>query len=559
MRNRILLIVFLVFWGGLGWAAKMISGLHLGKQGDGAFIVSSVQRIEPGAIAFDGRPTDIARHPSGAFYAVLGQNRVFLGDKNGIWEDSSAKLNDGAGFHGLCWTPDGTRLFASISNGDLQAFTRNGKTLVNAGKLPILLADAKGNGRPGGMCITKDGKTLFVVLMDRNSVAQVDLTANAFVREYKTQMLPFTVKLSGDEKTLIVTNWGGRSPEKEDETAESAEAFIVVDPRGAPASGTVSLIDRATELATHLAIGLHPTDIAVDESSNVAYIANAASDSISVVDLTGRKVRETKPLRWGKMNLFGSMPCALALHGGTLYIANGGDNALCEWDTKTGTVRGYRPAGYYPVGIALGGDGKTAFVVNAKGNGSVRRTSKGEIGNAHDFQGTVSVLDLTTDLKTATAEVAEDAGWNRSRTALTPKIAVYNGAIQHVLYIIKENRTYDEVFGDLPQGNGNEKLCGLGREITPNHHALAEQFTLFDNGYVSGTNSADGHAWSNQALANDYLEHFYTGYRTYPDDGDCAMSIPTSGNLWDAAAKKREQFGFMVSLPTTDWPSSIRR
>src|SRR5262249_14752773 len=101
----------------------------------------------------------------------------------------------------------------------------------------------------------------------------------------------------------------------------------------------------------------------------------------------------------------------------------------------------------------------------------------------------------------------------------------------------KENRTYDEVFGDLPQGNGDPKLAILAK-IMLNHRKIAQEFTLFDNGYVSGTNSADGHAWSNQALANDYLEHFYTGYRTYPDDGDCAMSQPSSGNLWDAAAKK---------------------
>ena len=108
-----------------------------------------------------------------------------------------------------------------------------------------------------------------------------------------------------------------------------------------------------------------------------------------------------------------------------------------------------------------------------------------------------------------------------------------------MLYIIKENRTYDEIFGDLPQGNGDPKLCSLGETVMPNHRKLAREFTLFDNGYVSGTNSADGHAWSTQCLANDYLEHFYVGYsRTYPDDGDCAMSISNGGALWDAALKK---------------------
>ena len=120
-----------------------------------------------------------------------------------------------------------------------------------------------------------------------------------------------------------------------------------------------------------------------------------------------------------------------------------------------------------------------------------------------------------------------------------PPLKVYNGAIKHVLYIIKENRTYDEVFGDEPRGNGDPKLCSLGEKVMPNHRKLAREFTLFDNGYVSGTNSADGHAWSTQCLANDYLEHFYVGYsRTYPFDGDDSMAISNGGALWDAALKK---------------------
>src|SRR5205085_4205685 len=114
------------------------------------------------------------------------------------------------------------------------------------------------------------------------------------------------------------------------------------------------------------------------------------------------------------------------------------------------------------------------------------------------------------------------------------------GAIEHVIYIIKENRTYDQVLGDLPQGNGDPKLCDLGRKVTPNAHALAEQFTLFDNAYCAGTNSADGHAWCTQSIANDYLEHFYVGYsRTYSDDGKDAMVFSNAGAIWDAAIKKK--------------------
>ena len=521
-------------------AAGVSSVARLGKQSDGSFMVSSGQRVVAGAIAFDGRPIDFALHPSGKFAAVLGQNRVFLINERGVLPDSDVPLMSGAAYRGLIWTPDGTRCFASTEAGHIQSFTWDGTTFQSAAKITIASpeeTDAKRSPRPGGMCVTRDGKTLFVALCDANAVAEVDLSADKVIRRFPAQMLPFTVALSEDEKTLLVSNWGGRNPKKDDETAETAEALIVVDPRGAPDSGTVSLIDRAAGTATHLEIGLHPTDIKV--RGNRAYIACAASDSIAEVDIAAKKLVRSLPLKWEGKNLFGSMPDALALapNGKTLYVASGGDNAVAEMELPSGKVRGHRPAGYFPTAFALTGDGKSLYVLNTKGNGSVRETVKGNAGNAHHFQGTVSVLNLSDDLSKATALVAENNGWNRPQTDLKPKLKVYAGAIKHVLYIIKENRTYDEIYGDLPEGNGDPKLCSLGK-FMPNHRAIAQQFTLFDNGYVSGTNSADGHAWSTQSMANDYLEHFYTGYRTYPDDGDCAMSIAESGCLWDMAAKK---------------------
>lgn len=524
----------------VGYAAKQIAVITMGKQPDGAFVVSSEQRVEPGAIAFDGRPTDLALHPSGAFVAVLNQQNVFLADKTGVLPDSKVPLDDGAAYRGAAWSPDGTRLFVSVSEGYIQELTLEGKRLTVGRKIAVKPKDAKENPRPGGMAITRDGAHLFVVCADRNSVAEIDPSANKWVREYPVQNIPFEVRLTPDEKTLIVTNWGGRKAEKDDEQADSGNAVIVVDPRGTPASGTVSLIDRATAETKHVDVGLHPTAIAVQD--NLAYVANAASDTISAIDVPNAKVVKTIPIKWGRLNIFGSMPCALAIRNNTLYVCNGGDNAVCEIALPDGAVQGFRPAGYYPVALAVTDDGATAYVVNTKGNGSVRRTSQGKTGNAHDFQGTLSILDLNADLSAATAKVADDDGWNRDRSALRPNLKVYNGAIKHVLYIIKENRTYDQFFGDIPQGNGDPKLCDLGEKITPNHHKIATEFTLFDNAYVAGTNSADGHAWSTQAVANDYLEHFYTGYRTYPDDGDCAMSLSSGGMLWDAALKKGKTF-----------------
>ena len=540
----------------VGFTLQASQTRKLGKQANGQFVVSSGQTIEPGTIAFEGRPVDIALHPDGKTLAVLGQNKVFLATETGVISGTDVPLGAGAGFHGLLWTPDGTRLFASVSNGVVQ------ECLYEDGKLTVgrkLEFGGKGNPRPGGMCLTRDGKTLFVALMDRDCIAELDIASGTATRTLPTQKLPFTVALSPDEKTLIASNWGGRPVTDEDalengERAESNGAWLVSDPRGFTATGSVSIIERGSGTTTQLPVGLHPTALLID--GNRAFVANAASDSISVIDLTQKSVTATWPLTWGKNRLLGSMPSSLALlpalgGGKVMLVACGGDNAIAEVDAATGKVLGYRPAGYYPMALAIppsspllpglgggAGGGGRIFALNTKGNGSVRRTVLGQAGNAHDFQGSISVIDRSSDLKVATAKVAQLNHWDAPR--VTPKLKVFNGEIKHVLYIIKENRTYDEVFGDMKEGNGEVSLCGLGEEVTPNHHALARSFTLFDNGYVSGTNSADGHNWTDTAMANDYLEHMYTGYRTYPDDGDDPMGVASSGALWDAALKKKK-------------------
>ena len=385
------------------------------------------------------------------------------------------------------------------------------------------------------MAITRDGRRLFVAAANRSAVVEVDLTKNTRVKEYPVQNLPFEPRLSEDESTLVVSNWGGRPPRPGDRTSKSQDIDLVVDERGVPASGTVSLVDLKSGESRHVDVGLHPTAIAI--KGGKAYVANAMSDSVSEVDIKDAKVTRTIPLRWGDLRIFGAMPNALALRGDTLYAADGGDNAVAEVDLPSGRVRGYRSAGYFPAAIALDPEGKRAYVLNTKGNGSVAKTVLGRPGNAHDFQGTVTVVDLAKDLAVETAIVARNNRWEARPGK--PPLKVYDRAIKHVIYIIKENRTYDEVFGDLPQGDGDPKLCSLGEKVMPNHRKIAREFTLFDNGYVSGTNSADGHAWSNQGLANDYLEHFYVGYsRTYPDDGRDAMALSAGGALWNAAVAK---------------------
>jgi DNA-binding beta-propeller fold protein YncE len=520
-----------------GAAVWRLARTQVGKQPDGSFVVSTGQRIEGGALAFPGRPIDLALAPDGKTFAVMVKNRVLLADANGVKKGGDARLptRATAGFRGLAWSPDGGKLFASTAAGFVQTFTRAGDKLKLAKRIEVKPDGDKGNAVPGGMCLSKDGRRMFVAAANRNAVVEIDLANDKIVRELPVQLLPFEPRLSADESTLIVSNWGGRPPRPGDKTGMSQKQTIVVDERGAAATGSVSLVDLKTGRTRHVETGVHPTSIAV--VGGTAYVACALSDTVEAIDVANAKRQAVVEIRWGEKRIFGSMPNALAAANGKLYCCNGGDNALCEIDLETHRVAAFRPVGFFPVAVALAPNGKSAFVLNTKGNGSVEKTSQGKAGNAHDFQGSVSVVNLVSDAATETANVAANNRWNEPPRK--PALKVYNGAIEHVVYIIKENRTYDEIYGDLPEGNGDPKLCSLGDKVMPNHRQLARQFTLFDNAYVSGTNSADGHAWCTQCLANDYLEHFYVGYsRTYPDEGSDAMALSPAGALWDAALRK---------------------
>ncbi len=350
-RRAIVLLALIVALG-----AARLGVVRLGKQPDGGFIVSTGQRIDAGGIAFTGRPIDLALHPMRDLIAVLNKTSVLLIEDGKAIPGSGVPLAASAGFRGLVWSPDGVSLYASTDRGHVQPFAFDGKTL-NAGE-PIAVAppNFKGNPVPGGMCLTRAGTRLFVAAANRNAVVEIDTTTRTIVRTWPVETLPFEPRLSADESTLIVSNWGGRLPKPGDITSKSQKLDVVSGPVGSAATGTVSLIDLKTGATRHVDVGIHPT--AIVTTGNFAYVANAMSDSISEIDLNAGKVTRTFALRYGSSRLLGSMPNALALRGETLYAADGGDNALAEIDLGTGKVRGFRPAGYFPTAVALRAMGK---------------------------------------------------------------------------------------------------------------------------------------------------------------------------------------------------------
>ncbi len=278
----------------------------------------------------------------------------------------------------------------------------------------------------------------------------------------------------------------------------------------------------APKQLTAIQTGSHPVALAMNQSHARLFVANAHSDTISVVDTATDKVTATVLLRPEiAQDLAGATPLGLAISPDekTLYAALADMNAVAVIDIADpdkASLTGYLAAGWYPTAVVASPDGKRLLVANAKGNLARHPNMVGKTGNSSPLsllEGTVTTINLppAAKLPELTRDVLENARLTPRYLKDNPlkEISLTSGKprrIEHVIYIVKENRTYDQVLGDLPQGNGDPSRCLFGREVTPNLHALAERFVLLDNFYDSGEVSGDGWNWSTEAHANEYIQ-----------------------------------------------------
>jgi hypothetical protein len=359
-----------------------------------------------------------------------------------------------------------------------------------------------------------------------------------------------------------VSNWGGRRPDASAVTGPAGQGTRVrVDPvRHIASEGSVSVIDlEANRVTGEILTGLHASAMALSPNRRWVVVANAASDTLSVIDTRKDKIVETIWARQSPADLFGAAPNALAFDasGRRLFVCNGTQNAVAVIDFAPGKSRlaGLLPTGWYPGAIAFDSRQDSLYIANIKGIGSGHHLQPGEPVkfNSHQYFGTVSLLRVPhkNDLHRETQIVLRNMRYPLLESARlparpgqpprpVPERAGEPSVFKHVVYIIKENRTYDQVLGDMPQGNGQPSLCIFGEPITPNQHALAREFVLLDNTYCSGILSADGHQWATTAMATDYLEKSFAGFpRSYPDgmgdDEVDALAYSPAGFIWDNA------------------------
>ena len=391
-----------------------------------------------------------------------------------------------------------------------------------------------GESVPGSLAISQNSKSAYVVLNENNTLAKIDLTANPPVQTSQVAVgnAPHTVLISPDGKTAYVSNEGGRVPTEGDFQIYSGVGEIVADPFvGAAITGTVSVIDvPSLTLKTNIKTGLHPTGMAFYGSDRLL-VANAYSDTLSVIDTDTSTVVSTinlgLPIRVpGDSNsAYGAAPNSIAVDqdNGMAYVALYNANAIAVVNLRNqnpnGAVRGMIPVAYAPSFVVLDKTDNELIVANDKGIGT-RNSYETHYGvtdyNTHQDDGTVSIIPVpnSDSLSAMTSQVYQNNHWDlgininsaSGGSASAKPIAIPNkigdpSLIKHVFLIIRENRTYDQMLGDVAAGNGDASLAVFGGKDTPNVHALVQRFPLLDNFYDPSRQSADGHQWITEGLA----------------------------------------------------------
>lgn len=453
-------------------------------------------------------------------------------------------------FHGLAFSKDGRRLYVSGGPTDLirvvdvaagqwaepKTITLREKPAEPVADNPedfagkITLPDPAKDGTllyPIGLALSPDGRTLWAAETIGSAVAVIDLASGKVQRRIAVGSYPYEIAFNRAGTKAYVSLWG---------------------------AGKVAVVDVADARGiVQLDVGQHPCALLADPRADRLYVANAHADTVSVVD-TARDavVGSIAVAPYGGAPL-GTMPNGLALSadGQTLYIADAGNNAISvaavNADRTGATVRGRIPTGWFPSGVQSAADG-SVWVVSAKGVGTMQNASPKRVYIASLHDGILQVVPQLTDdaLAAATKAVA-----NNNLVASGAEVRVRPGTpagspiprrvgepspIKYCVYVIRENRTYDQVFGDLPQGDGDPDLAIYGRDVTANAHKLAEEYVLLDHFFVNGSVSVDGHQWAKGAMVSDAVEKSWPlSYSKRGPTFGGPVGAPAGGWLWQNA------------------------
>ncbi len=506
--------------------------------------------------------------------------------------DDRAQLS----FTGLVFSPDGSRIYLSNVNGDIKVFSvQPDHKVIPLFSIPLPPANAPSRKSeiPAGIAVSPDGKKIYVALNLSNRLAELDAATGRVLRIWDVGVAPYDVVLAG--RKIYVSNWGGRRPEADSVTGPAGHGTQVrVDSRFIASEGSVSVIDldpksEIRNPKSEIVTGLHADALALSPNGRWLVVANSGSDTLSVIDTRKDQIVETVCARQNPGDLFGAQPNALAFDksGKNLFVCNGTQNAVAVFQFKPGESKllGLIPAGWFPGAIAFDAPRKEIYVANIKNIGTKMEKPRTGFGhgtgfNTRQYAGSLSLVQVPSakELAAFTQTALADLRYpllaqaklppreNRPAQPVPERVGE-PGVFQHIIYIIKENRSYDQVLGDVTEGNGNRDLCVFGERVTPNQHKLVQEFALLDNTYCCSILSADGHQWTDTAFATDYMEREFAGFpRSYPSGGDGentrdALAYSPAGFIWNQAlaqGKTLRDYGEFATA-VTRWNNSARK
>ncbi|MET8182003.1 alkaline phosphatase family protein [Streptomyces sp. NPDC005336] len=465
--------------------------------------------------------------------------------------------SNNVGQEGPTYSPDGKQLWLGQPDG-YTVFTVNADGSVSSPRTVAIPADGSKHALVGEAVFSADGKTVYSAVNGQNRVVSIDAATGTIKRSWAVGNAPRDMAVVGDK--LYVSNEGGRPAKPGEPTINSYGTQVLADQKtAATTSGTVSVIDLANQDAavSSIEVGLHPT--AVYAKNGVVFVTNTADNSVSVIDTAKNKVVQTISTQpWAKARV-GYEPDAVTLtDDGHLLVTLGRANAVAVYKYTSAqepvSYVGLLPTDYFPSEITTSGN--EVYVSNTRGIDARRKATGGH--GTHDTTSSVQRFTLPDDsvIRSSTGKVFKQNGWNgeslkksdgtRAKPVPVPVKLGDPSTIKHVFLLVKENRTYDQVLGDMPEGNGDPSLAQYGENVTPNQHALAKQFGLYDNTYDIGTNSAEGHNWLMQADNPEYTESSAGEYTRSYDTEDDALGHQKTGFIWtgaQAARKSVRNFG----------------
>ncbi|MFD9393485.1 bifunctional YncE family protein/alkaline phosphatase family protein [Streptomyces sp. NPDC060000] len=541
-------------------------------------VVSSDQYIKPygsRTLIDDGKIMSSSVSPDGGHLAasitdgdaslvVMDLKTGEVKQRVGTSSADDLKIGSGAvGQEGPTYSPDGSQLWLGQSNGYTRFTVNADGTLSHPTAVPIP-ADGSKHALVGAAVFSADGSTVYSAVNGQNRVVAIDAATGTVRQSWAVGNAPRGIALAGNK--LYVGNEGGRPARAGDTTMNSYGTQVPADPKtGATTTGTVGVIDLANPSAAvrSIDVGLHPT--AVYARKGAVFVTNTADNNVSVIDTRKDEVVQTIATQpWPEASV-GYEPDAVTLtDDGHLLVTLGRADAVAVYRYKSAqepaSYIGLLPTDYFPAEItAVGGK---VVISHTRGIDARRPDSAGH--GTHDTTSSLTQFTLPDDsvIRAQTARVFRQNGWtpgsvtsargkSRARSAPVPARLGDPSTIKHVFLLVKENRTYDQVLGDLPQGDGDPSLTQFGENVTPNQHALAEQFGLYDNFYDIGTNSAEGHNWLMQADDPEYTESSAGEYARSYDTEDDALGHQKSGFLWtgaQAAGKSVKDFGEFQSI-----------